>query len=79
MLLSLLSLGLSYVFIDTAGEFLIGKLFQSLMRCKEFTFTVLPVPNFVIVPLCVIVLLMAVILIVTRLADRIEIWKVRNE
>jgi hypothetical protein len=79
MLLSLLSLGLSYVFIDTAGEFLIGKLFQSFMRCKEFTFTVLPVPNFVIVPLCVIVLLMAVILIVTRLADRIEIWKVRNE
>ncbi len=79
MLLSFLSLGLSYVFIDTAGEFLIGKLFQSLMRCKEFTFTVLPVPNFVIVPLFVIVLLMAVILIVTRLADRIEIWKVRNE
>ena len=79
LLLSTLSLGLTYVFMATVGNFLIGRLFSSLMRCKEFTFTVLPVPNFVILPLCIITLLIAVILLITRLADKIEIWKVRNE
>lgn len=79
MLLSLLSLGLSYVFTSTIAEFLIGKLFQTLMRAKEFNFFVSPISNYVIVPICVIVLLVAVIMTVTKLADRIEIWKVRNE
>ena len=78
-LLSAFSLGLTYVFMATAGNYLIGKLFSGVMRCKEFNFTVLPVPNFVVLPLCIITLLIAVILVVTRLADKIEIWKVRND
>ena len=63
----------------TGGNYLIGRLFSNVMRCKEFTFTVLPLPNFVVLPLCIIVLLVVVILLITRLADKIEIWKVRNE
>ena len=79
LLLSLFSLGLTYVFMATAGNYFIGLLFSSVMRCKTFSFTVLPIPNFVILPLCIITLLVAVILLITRLADKIEIWKVRNE
>ena len=78
-LLSAFSLGLTYVFMATAGNYLIGRLFANVMSSKGFTFTVLPVPNFVILPLCIITLLAVVILLITRLADKIEIWKVRNE
>lgn len=78
-LLSAFSLGLAYVFMATAGDYLMGRLFSSIMRCKGFSFTVQPVPNFVVLPLCIITLLVVVILLVTRLADKIEIWKVRNE
>ena len=78
-LLSAFSLGLTYVFMATAGDYLMGRLFSSVMRCKGFSFTVQPVPNFVVLPLCIITLLVVVILLVTRLADKIEIWKVRNE
>ena len=78
-LLSVFSLGLTYIFMATGGNYLIGRLFSNVMRCKEFTFTVLPLPNFVVLPLCIIVLLVVVILLITRLADKIEIWKVRNE
>ena len=79
LLLSAFSLVLTYVFMATAGNYLIGLLFSSVMRCKQFSFTILPVPNFVILPLCIITLLVVVILLITRLADKIEIWKVRNE
>ena len=79
LLLSAFSLVLTYVFMATAGNYLIGLLFSSVMRCKQFSFTILPIPNFVILPLCIITLLVVVILLITRLADKIEIWKVRNE
>lgn len=78
-LLAAFSLGLTYVFMATVGNYLMGLLFSGVMKCKEFNFTVLPVPNFVVLPLCIITLLIAVILMVTKLADKIEIWKVRNE
>ena len=78
-LLSAFSLGLTYVFMATGGNYLIGLLFANVMSSKGFSFTVLPVPNFVVLPLCIITLLVVVILVITRLADKIEIWKVRNE
>ena len=79
LLLSVFSLILTYIFLATGGNYLIGLLFKSILRSKEFHFTVLPFSNFVIIPLCVVTGLAVVIYLMTRLTNKIQIWKVRNE
>ena len=79
MLLSFFSLLLTYVFMATAGNFLIGNMFKSLMKAGYFNLKVLPVSNFVIVPLFVLTGLALVIYLMTRITNKIQIWKVRNE
>ena len=79
MLLALFSLALTFVFMETGGNFLIGSLFKSLMKSAGFRLKVLPVNNFVIIPFCVITGLAIVIYLITRITNRIQIWKVRNE
>lgn len=79
MLLSIFSLLLSYIFMMTAGNFLIEKLFTFVMKNARFRFTVVPFTNYVIIPVCVIAGLAIVTFIVTKIMDGIQIWKVRNE
>ena len=79
MLLSLFSLLLTYVFMATAGNFLIGNLFKSIMKSGDFTLKVLPLSNFVIVPVCILADLALVTYLMTRITNKIQIWKVRNE
>ena len=79
MLLSLFSLLLTYVFMATAGNFLIGNLFKSIMKSGDFTLKVLPLSNFVIVPVCILAGLALVTYLMTRITNKIQIWKVRNE
>ena len=79
MILSVFSLLLTYVFMATAGNFLIGNLFKSIMKCGDFNFRVLPVNNFVIIPVFVLTGLALVIYLMTRITNKIQIWKVRNE
>ena len=79
MLLAVFSLVITYVFMATGGNFLIGSLFKSVMKSGSFTFKVLPVNNFIIIPLCVITGLALVIYVMTRITNSIRIWKVRNE
>ena len=79
MILAAFSLGLTYIFMVTAGNFLIGSLFKSIMKCFAFRFKVLPLSNFVIIPFCVITGLAIVTYLMTRITGRIQIWKVRNE
>ena len=79
MLLSVFSLILTYVFLETAGNGFIGNIFANVMKSSGFKFKVLPVANYVIVPLCVIGGLAVVIGFMSKLTDKIQIWKVRNE
>ena len=79
MLLSAFSLLLTYVFMATAGNFLISSLFKSIMKCGDFNLKVLPVNNFVIIPFFVLTGLAVVTYLMTRITNRIQIWKVRNE
>ena len=79
LILALMSLILSYIFMATGGDLLIGKLFKTIMKCGTFNLKVLPVSNFIIIPLCVVSGLAAVIFLITRITDSISIWKVRNE
>ena len=79
MLLAVFSLGLAYVFMVTGGNVLIVKVFTGIMKCAAFKFKVLPVNNFVIIPFCVITGLTLVIYLMTRITEKIQIWKVRNE
>ena len=79
MLLAAFSLILTYVFMATGGNFLIGNLFKSIMKCGAFSLKVLPVNNFVIVPVLVLAGLALVISLMTEMTGRIQIWKVRNE
>ena len=79
MLLAAFSLILTYVFMSTGGNFLIGNLFKSIMKCGAFSLKVLPVNNFVIVPVLVLAGLALVISLMTEMTGRIQIWKVRNE
>ena len=79
MLMSLFSLLLTYVFMATAGNFLIGNLFKSIMKSGDFTLKVLPLSNFVIVPVCILAGLTLVTYLMTRITNKIQIWKVRNE
>ena len=79
MLLSAFSLLLTYVFLATAGDYLIGNLFKSIMKSGDFNLKVLPLSNFVILPLFVLTGLALVIYLMTRITNKIQIWKVRNE
>ncbi|MCR5617841.1 MAG: hypothetical protein K6F83_06100 [Clostridiales bacterium] len=79
LILALMSMALTYVFMATGGNLLIGYLFKTIMKCGSFKFKVLPLSNFVIIPLFVISSLAVVILLITRITDGIRIWKVRNE
>ena len=79
MLLSAFSLLLTYVFMATAGNFLIGNLFKSIMKAGDFNLKVLPLSNFVIIPLAVLTGLALVTYLMTRITNKIQIWKVRNE
>ena len=79
MLLAVFSLVLSYVFMVTGGNFLISRLFSGIMKCSGFTFKVLPVNNFVIIPFVVITGLALVIYLMTSITNNIRIWKVRSE
>ena len=79
MLLAAFSLILTYVFMATGGNFLIGNLFKSIMKCGAFSLKVLPVNNFVIVPVLVLAGLALVISLMAEMTGRIQIWKVRNE
>ena len=49
------------------------------MKNASFSLKVLPVSNFIIVPVCVITGLALVIYLMTRITNKIQIWKVRNE
>jgi len=49
------------------------------MKCGDFNFRVLPVNNFVIIPVFVLAGLALVIYLMTRITNKIQIWKVRNE
>jgi hypothetical protein len=49
------------------------------MKCGAFSLKVLPVNNFVIVPVLVLAGLALVISLMTEMTGRIQIWKVRNE
>ena len=79
LLLTVFSLAFTYVFMETAGNFLVGNLFKSIMKNASFSLKVLPVSNFIIVPVCVITGLALVIYLMTRITNKIQIWKVRNE
>ena len=79
MLLSVFSLLLTYVFMATAGNFLIGSLFKSLMKAGDFNLKALPLSNFVIIPFFVLTGLALVTYLMTRITNKIQIWKVRNE
>ena len=79
MILAGFSLALTYVFMQTGGNFLIGSLFKSVMKCGGFDLKVLPVSNFIIIPVCVMTGLALVTCLITKITDRIQIWKVRNE
>lgn len=78
-ILGVLSMGLSLVFTATLGNKFAETLFVSLLRNYSFKLTVDPIHNFVIVPLIVISGLVIVVYLMTRLTDRIQIWKVRTE
>ena len=79
LILSIFSLILTYIFLATGGNYLIGLLFKSIMRSKEFHFTILPFNNFIVIPLCIVTGLAIVIYLMTRMTNKIQIWKVRNE
>ena len=79
MILAILSMILSFVFMSTIGNYLVGLLFRSLMKSAHFDLFIMPFDNYVIIPACVISLLAVVIYFMTYLTDKIQIWKVRNE
>lgn len=79
MILALISLGLTYIFMVTGGNLIIGKLFTNVMKCYSFKFKVQPISNFVILPLCVLTGLAIIIYLMSMLTNKIQIWKVRNE
>ncbi len=79
VILGILSMVLALLFTATAGNKLAEWLFITLLRNCSFTLTVDPVHNFVIVPLIVMTGLVIVVYLMTRLTDKIQIWKVRTE
>ncbi|MBP5179788.1 MAG: hypothetical protein J6127_00655 [Clostridiales bacterium] len=79
MILGMTSMLLALLFNATVGNKMIELLFTSLLSACSFRFSVDPVHNFVIIPLCVITGLAVVVTLMTRLTDNIQIWKVRTE
>ena len=79
MLLAAFSLLLTYVFMVTGGNYLLGSLFKSIMKCAAFTLRVQPLSNFIIIPVCVMTGLAIIIYLMTKMTGKIQIWKVRNE
>ena len=79
LLLAAVSILGSLLFVKTAGNLIAERLYISIAKTHEFILQTDILHNFVIVPAAVLIGLSIILYLMTGLADRIEIWKVRNE
>ena len=79
LILALIAVAVTYLFMETLGNFLVGNLFTSIMKCGSFRLKVLPLSNFVIIPVVILTGLAVIMFFMAKMTNKIQIWKVRNE
>lgn len=83
MIRILLLVGLSYltavIFTTTIGRVIIGQLVNRIIYVYDFQLVIRFFANFVVVPVCVILLVALCLLPVLKAVNKIEIWRIRDE
>lgn len=79
LLLAALSCLAAIIFNQTLGNFAVGKLINEIIDVCAFEMITRPVPNFVIVPACVIALIALCMIPVVQAVNGIQVWRIRDE
>ncbi len=79
VLLIVISYLVATVLTMTAGNFLLGKLISAVIYVCDFQVITRFFANFVVVPVCAVMLVVICLILMLKSVDKIQIWRIRNE
>lgn len=79
IILVVMSFVIAVLFTATVGNLFMHMVFELLVNMSGFSFRVIPVTNYILLPLVLVFTVTMVLVVVLKPIEKIQIWRIRNE